>query len=651
MTTILSDVPISRREGIDQRFPNETLQTLVSLGAASPNFPQRLYLASLARDRDKDIEIRCTYHLEDDEISEIDNNAQAITIGIIQARFGQSFANPAGFVQFLSSMDGRRAQDEIGKELQVAIEKLKVERKMIVGFHAQVRSSVINAIDVMSGAFLTFLDQRHPPQVSAFSFFPADRALPVGEVPVQLGAADTQQQLESHNSQPQLKYTRLKNLIFNSLVMMGGDRKQTIQEFENIFQGILKGRSIHSIGVNDIGLLSVQVRESDSGRIYEIDSMSSGEKGLLLTFLLISKTVVPGGIVLLDEPELHLNPAVCRELLDFMIDTYAKPKRLQFVVCSHSPEILAGAFDREECTLLHIVSEQVISPVGKSAPDEVSDALRQLGASVTDALLYKGTILVEGDGDVVLLQDGFSQRLKRYQIKPLGGRSEIEKAIRKLQNVETGGGKSGPVLFIFDKDKAPSNLRNSETARFIQWNRYCIENYMIDPEILTALLKDPDLVRTPIPNQGTLTNILRQIAMSQLNGHVAASVYKKFGYRSPTYRAEDLDGASLEEIAAALFARFSEARSSLNRYSDEDWKHQFVRLCNEERATLEPIWDGSWRELCNGKRLFSDLHKKANLRVPLRAFKRRIIQSMRVAQSDDWRAMDSLIRGLIGDPS
>jgi hypothetical protein len=53
--------------------------------------------------------------------------------------------------------------------------------------------------------------------------------------------------------------------------------------------------------------------------------MSSGEKGLILTFLLISHSVAQDGIIMIDEPELHLNPAVCKILLQFLIDEKPYP--------------------------------------------------------------------------------------------------------------------------------------------------------------------------------------------------------------------------------------------------------------------------------------------------------------------------------------
>jgi len=67
----------------------------------------------------------------------------------------------------------------------------------------------------------------------------------------------------------------------------------------------------------------------DAGKDFDIDGMSSGEKGLILTFLIISQSIKRGGIILLDEPELHLNPAVCRLLLPFLVEKYLAPFSVQ----------------------------------------------------------------------------------------------------------------------------------------------------------------------------------------------------------------------------------------------------------------------------------------------------------------------------------
>ena len=67
-TTILQACRLSKAL-LAPRTQQEIQQVLVSLGAASPHFPQRVFLNSLARDLSRQIEIRCTYVLTDDEIS------------------------------------------------------------------------------------------------------------------------------------------------------------------------------------------------------------------------------------------------------------------------------------------------------------------------------------------------------------------------------------------------------------------------------------------------------------------------------------------------------------------------------------------------------------------------------------------------------
>jgi predicted ATP-dependent endonuclease of OLD family len=91
--------------------------------------------------------------------------------------------------------------------------------------------------------------------------------------------------------------------------------------------------------------------------------------------------------VLFDEPELHLNPGVSRQVLEFLRSEYALPKHIQFIICTHSPEIVSGAFSSDDCLLLHLKSPTSISRVGRRALDEYSDTLQRLGTSVSESLL------------------------------------------------------------------------------------------------------------------------------------------------------------------------------------------------------------------------------------------------------------------------
>jgi predicted ATPase len=415
-------------------------------------------------------------------------------------------------IAFLSSPQGQVALSAAEKHLKETLDGVRGgKRDLFLDLKFSPISARFNSTDPVGGMIFTFLDSRCTPSQTVFSYFPADRALPPGEPPVQLGGADAAQQIESHASQPQLKYSRLKNTIFSAVVASHAERQELEKEFARIFGGILKGRKLVAVGVNQVGLLSIAVQDVETGRTFELDGMSSGEKGLILTFLLIGRSIVDGGVILLDEPELHLNPAVCKDLLSFLVDNYILRKDLQAIVCSHSPEILAGAFEKQECSLYHLVSERILSKVRYKDEEEISQALSKLGTSESEGLLYKATVFVEGDEDVGLLEAGFGDLLRRHKIKDLGGRREVEKQIAQLQEVERKGTKLSPRYFIFDRDGLPTGLSNSETVKVLQWDRRCLENYLIDFDVLTDLLKDPDIVRDPFPNQGEVSRIFREL--------------------------------------------------------------------------------------------------------------------------------------------
>jgi hypothetical protein len=135
-----------------------------------------------------------------------------------------------------------------------------------------------------------------------------------------------------------------------------------------------------------------------------------------------------------------------------------------------------SAFREQECKLLHLKSPNDLTPIGKQSSEEYAIALQKLGASVGEALLYDGTILVEGESDISFIEMGFPDLTRKYKLKEMGGRRGVEKTIDDLQSLEKAGLAIAPIYLIFDKDNAPANLKDSKMVRLLQWSRYCIEN-------------------------------------------------------------------------------------------------------------------------------------------------------------------------------
>lgn len=629
------------------RSQSEAQQTLISLSAASPHFQNRIYAAALTRDPGKALEIRASLVFSPSEVGYLEKNRSALIRDLVATQLGVSFQNPAGLIQFFASPQGIQALSTANQAFDPFIARLKNSEPGTLGLTLNAQTGEAGPIDPLVGAAVAFIDKELQPRTSIFSYFPADRALPVGEVGVQLGSADIVQQIESHNSQPQLKYSRLKNMLFNTIILGEAERQSFRDEFQRIFNGMLRGKEIGDFGINEIGLLSVFIKDVETGGVTEIDSLSSGEKNLILTFLLIAKAVTDGGLVLFDEPELHLNPSVCKELLPFVIDAYADRKDLQFLICTHSPEILTSAFDADRCTLFHLKSASNISRVGRSALGEYSEALQKLGTSVGEALLYEGTILVEGDDDVDFLRAGFGELLRKYNIRDRGGRKEVEKVAKKLQELETKGEKVSPIFIVLDKDDEIASVQNSPSVRVLQWQRRCIDNYFLDVEVITELLRDSAVAKTPMEDSGAVDRLLRELAFEQLSEIAAREVYRNFNYLSPSLQAADTQKGSDAEICTALFNRMLNSKGSMPPVEEATWKSEFQLAVSAKKSELELKWEPKWKELCDGKRLFIDLQKKGILKISVLQLKRRILQQMKETKSENWRLVENQLQSLI----
>ena len=644
-TTVLEAIRLAKAL-LAPRSQNEAGQTLQSLRVAVPHYPQRIFPQAVARDAGKSVEIRCRYEFGETELGRLDGGVPQIATGLVLAGLGRAFGNSAENIPFLSSPQGAKMLSDAESQLRQALADFRSKKRACNLDVAIEPSGRFGGGDPISSAMFSFLDVTLPPSVTIFSYFPADRALPLGEPPVQLGIADAAQQIESYVSQPQLKYMRLKNAIFNAVIAGTAERDSLWKDFQDIFDSVLKGRKFESVGVNEYGLLSIKVQDTETGRFFDLDGMSSGEKGLVLTFLLVGRSIANGGLVLLDEPELHLNPAVCRNLVHFLVDKYIIPRDIQAVVCSHSPEILAGAFDREECSLFHLASENMLTKVRRKDEDQISQALRRLGTSESEGLLYKGTIFVEGEEDIELIEAGFGDLLRRFRLKDLGGRREIEKQIALLQQAERDDNTLPPCYFVFDRDGMPSGLKDSAKVRVLQWQRRCLENYLIDVDTLTDLLQDPEVLPAALSSLGEVNKLLRDLAFSQLDDAIAHAVYIQYAFEDPGIRAPEIQGKKIEEIAEILFAR-------LNRISQQtsavaaDWKESFESECQKRKKDILSVWEVKWIELCDGKRLFRDLSRKLRFRTSSRRLKKRVIQEMARNQAETWRSMESLLKALV----
>jgi len=250
-------------------------------------------------------------------------------------------------------------------------------------------------------------------------------------------------------------------------------------EIENLFGAKLEDARY----IAERGEIAMSYRDYRDPDVF-LDISSSG-RGLQQTLLLLAYMYAnPGAILLLDEPDAHLEILRQRQTYKLITDV-ASDSGSQIIAASHSEVLLNEAADRD----------LVIAFVGKPHPiadrkSQVLKALREIGFEQYYLAEQTGWVLyLEGSTDFAILQ-AFARRL---------GHSEAIEALRQPFVHYVGNHPptaerhyyglrealpqlKGVTLF----DRLDSGMPEGGHMNFMQWNRREIENYLCTEEALVA---------------------------------------------------------------------------------------------------------------------------------------------------------------------
>jgi hypothetical protein len=271
-----------------------------------------------------------------------------------------------------------------------------------------------------------------------------------------------------------------------------------------------------------------------------------------------------------------------------------------------------------------------------------------LGTSEIEELLYEATIFVEGPDDVELLEFAFRSALARLKFKDLMGRGEVEKLILKLQDADKQGQKENISYFIFDSDNRPSGLTNTPKVIVRQWERYCLENYLLEPEILYDVVRLDCKPKTWPASLGEAVKQFSQIAKKQLHSIIIDEVYKEYAFGEIRLRSKD-KAPDFSTSATNIFKKIGVLKAQLGHLTEPDWVAEFVQRCNSRLQDREQEWDSSWMQKCNGKQFFKDQNQYAGeFGMDWLGLKKRLLAGNRDAENggtESWK----LLRGTLQD--
>ncbi len=630
------------------RMQDELRNVLISLGATSAHYFQSTFqydVGALAGDPNQPVKIILIISFSMAEIDVLRQAKPLIAKNLSTILLGRSLDDPQiDLRSYFSTQQGKDALESATKEVDKAFDLLGADKP--VEMFVEISAQQIQTSTQVNNLFAGYLEQRLTPDRAILSYFPADRSMPPGEVAIQVGPQDFKAQADSHLAHAMNKYGRLKQTVVNQAILAGIEHRDLKGDFDSIFETMLPGKEFIGLQQKQTGLVAVLVKDTQSGRVFDIDSLSSGEKGLILSFLLFKTASIPGSIILVDEPELHLNPAVCKKIIPYLADTIIKDTDCQFLISTHSVEILRDGYEREDTQLFHLRSERDISPVLLRDTDEVREAINRLGVSTAQSLTSRGAFFVEGDTDVTLLEAAFPDILSGILIQPLHGRPEVEKSIRDLQSAERKGILKEQQAFLYDRDRKPTTLQSTKLVKVEQLQKYCIENYLIDENGLFDLIHEH--ATNPPESRGAFSRELKEIALQQLDDVVLTELLNEFRSMRAGLKNDDVKRKPVEQVAELQFQRLINMQQQLNTsLANEGWKDSFLQQLDSKKAELEPLWENDWKTLCSGKLLFENLQQKYQINIELTRFKVLLIRELARIEKDDITALKGILNRLL----
>lgn len=129
----------------------------------------------------------------------------------------------------------------------------------------------------------------------------------------------------------------------------------------SLFQDIIKQVNTFFSGKRlvDFSPKSYQLMVEVGNQKHSVDELSSGEKQILMMLVTIIRHLEPGGIVMIDEPDLHLHVSLVNAFVSHLRKMVSE-KNGQLILASHAPELWRMFNEAEKIQLGKIFDQGVV---------------------------------------------------------------------------------------------------------------------------------------------------------------------------------------------------------------------------------------------------------------------------------------------------
>ena len=442
------------------------------------------------------------------------------------------------------------------------------------------------------------------------------------------------------NLKSQMASEYIKELLQTQLSGVPSSEPTLVSTMQQMFKVFFPGKEFLGPSPNATSGLEFPVR-TQSGATHDIDDLSSGEKELLYGYLRLRNSTPRNSVVLIDEPELHLNPRLLSGLASFYHEHIGRSLGNQLWLVTHSDALIRDAVGKSGIQIFHMQAAQPQQEANQISELKLSEDLDKIVVDlVGDMAAYRPEakiVIVEGGGnsefDARMIRELFPAFASQVTLIPGGNKRRVRDLYETLQPVQKRGAIPGRFFAIVDRDDdeiySPSKEELGRLTR-TSWPVYHIENFLLSDEHIFFVLKDL------LHDQCLLSSV--QETADALRSAAAKTIHSLLVHRTRLYADKLLHPAvelrfdpNSNDIASTLSQCIQRVARKVQDLASGGVSESELRTFeNNEREKLEQqLQDNTWRNEFRGRdvlRKFLETHCRT---LPYDGFINLVISKMK----------------------
>jgi predicted ATPase len=602
-------------------------------------------LRGLFNDLSKPVIIECHFQLRDNEKAYINENlAELLEETIWQTLLPEAF-QWGGYQKALFANQFRERQPEVTARVQEELPGL-TKALMSPEVLGRIEISPQGAVRLQASRLLSVIFTNYKPRnIGVIDFHGAQRHY--GREVVQginLSLDQTNQQYSQHtlynynnkynNVKSEMAGNYIKELLAEK-ACTGLELPRTLSNtLKELFESFFPDKKFLGPQPTADGSLSFPVVTSN-GAEHDLDELSSGEKEILYGYLRIRSSAPRDSIILLDEPELHLNPRLIRGLPEFYRKHLGEALHNQIWLVTHSDALIREAVGKPGFNVFHML------PCGADLSS--SSQLRPLTAThgldiaiadlVGDLAAYrpggKGLIFEGGgdsDFDKTLASALFQDELRGINLLSGSNKTRVKQLHEVLERAYQNGDLPTKFYAIVDRDSEDVGDDTKAVNRFV-WDVYHVENYLLVPKIIVEVLNSLNLGTAADEN-----NVLNKLEASARDVVPKMLQHKMRTYvNSKIVNAIDLGfNPNTSLLSKELHSAASRTTSKIKALMELELEKTALEVREREfKDEIEQSFtDGSWIKKVPGREILHRFIDRERVSVGYEFFRNLIVSRM-----------------------